>query len=431
MRCRSAARILNCSAVAAFLLCLPGAPLSQAGGGQPWARHVIDDSSRGADGVRLLDVNGDGLPDITTGWEEGGGVRVYLNPGAARVKGRWPAVTAGRVRSPEDAVLVDLDGDGAADVISSCEGSQRAMFVHWAPAEKPRYLDEQAWTTQALPAAQGLMQWMFALPLQVDGRHGVDLIAGGKNDNASLGWFEAPAEPRKLAEWRWRPLRPVGWLMSLIAQDLDGDGDPDVLFSDRRGPQSGVYWLEHPGYGGAVRGPWNEHPIGAQSLEAMFVSTADLDRDGLTDVLSAVRPNRLFFHRRLSPDGKRWQSYPILLPETAGTAKAVKAADIDLDGRTDIIFSCENAAQGKSGVMWLSRKDEVRSERWLPHDISGPGGQKYDLVELLDLDGDGDLDVVTCEETGNLGVIWYENPARSGSGASSRKAGSGTPLRVP
>ena len=38
-----------------------------------------------------------------------------------------------------------------------------------------------------------------------------------------------------------------------------------------------------------------------------------------------------------------------------------------------------------------------------------------DRIELLDLDGDGDLDVLTCEERQNkngLGVIWYENPAR-------------------
>jgi hypothetical protein len=33
-------------------------------------------------------------------------------------------------------------------------------------------------------------------------------------------------------------------------------------------------------------------------------------------------------------------------------------------------------------------------------------------MELVDLDGDGDLDVLTCEERAGLGVIWYENPAR-------------------
>ena len=57
-----------------------------------------------------MDVNDDGLSDIATGWEEGGKVRVYLHPGPAKVKEAWPAVTVGQVRSPEDAVFVDLDG---------------------------------------------------------------------------------------------------------------------------------------------------------------------------------------------------------------------------------------------------------------------------------------------------------------------------------
>jgi len=37
-------------------------------------------------------------------------------------------------------------------------------------------------------------------------------------------------------------------------------------------------------------------------------------------------------------------------------------------------------------------------------------GIKFDLIQSLDLDQDGDLDIVTCEERNNLGVIWYENP---------------------
>lgn len=39
-------------------------------------------------------------------------------------------------------------------------------------------------------------------------------------------------------------------------------------------------------------------------------------------------------------------------------------------------------------------------------------GEKFDRIELLDLDGDGDPDLLTCEERENLGVIWYENPSR-------------------
>ena len=32
------------------------------------------------------------------------------------------------------------------------------------------------------------------------------------------------------------------------------------------------------------------------------------------------------------------------------------------------------------------------------------------LVQLFDIDRDGDLEVITCEERDNLGLIWYENP---------------------
>ena len=88
------------------------------------------------------------------------------------------------------------------------------------------------------------------------------------------------------------------------------------------------------------------------------------------------------------------------------------AGDIDLDCRLDLVFSCERATGGKSGVMWLSYRESVTSREWIAHEISGAPGTKYDLVQLIDLDGDDDLDVLTCEEIDNLGVIWYENPAR-------------------
>ncbi len=154
-----------------------------------WARHTIDNSSRGADGVRLRDVNGDGLPDIATGWEEGGVIRVYLHPGYANAKQPWPAVTVGAVKSPEDAVLVDLDSDGAFDVVSSCEGRVRTMFFHWAPGRPQRFLDPAAWTTQPITVTKEQQSWMFALPMDVDNRHGVDLIVGSKGTGAeSAGW---------------------------------------------------------------------------------------------------------------------------------------------------------------------------------------------------------------------------------------------------
>jgi hypothetical protein len=358
---------------------------------RPWVRHVIDDGLSGADGVRLADANGDGRPDVATGWEEGGTIRVCLNPGKDKVKEKWPGVSVAKVASPEDAVLVDLDGDGNVDVVSACEGKTRSTFFHFAPVRQ-KIQDEKEWKTTALPASVG-KQWMFCLPMQVDGKRGIDLVCGGKNNGAEIGWFESPVDPRKAENWVWHPMRQAGWVMSLAAEDMDGDGDLDVLFSDRRGARSGVYWLENP--------TWKEHVIGAVGKEAMFLSVAD------GDVVVAVRPKEIHWLKRLDRSGDRWESQAIAMPPEAGTAKGVAIGDVDGDGKKDLVFSCENA-KGKSGVMWMNQQDE----KWVGHDISGKAGEKFDLVELIDLDGDGDLDVMTTEERELNAVIWYENPQK-------------------
>jgi len=380
---------------------------------EPWVRHVIDGSSRGADGVRLADVNGDGWMDAATGWEQGGVVRVCVNPGPKKVRDPWPAVTVGAVHNVEDAVFADLDGDGAVDVVSCAEGKTRAVFIHWAPKGRERYLEAGAWRTDALPVAADAMMWMFALPLQIDGRHGPDLVAGGKNQGAALGWFEAPIEARRVADWKWHELRRVGWLMSIVASDMDGDGDSDLVLSDRKRKESGAYWLENPGVGPAQSGPWLEHGIGAVGLEAKFLTLSDVDGDALEDVVLAVQPREIHWLRRLDRTGLKWQEHVIPLPEEAGIAKAVTVGDVDGDGRLDLVFSCEQAEQPRQGLMWLSSDGPPRGGAWNAHALSGVDGVKHDLVALVDLDADGDLDAVTTEEVKNLGVIWYENPIKS------------------
>ncbi|MBI1314533.1 VCBS repeat-containing protein [bacterium] len=379
----------------------------------PWRRHTIDHSSRGADGVRLADANGDGHLDITTGWEEGGIIRVYLNPGPQSVTLKWPAVTVGKVKSPEDAVFADLDGDGAVDVVSSCEGKTRTMFIHWAPSDGADYLRESAWTTQAIPCTQSSQMWMFALPLDVDGLSGIDVVVGSKGNNGSIGWLESPADPRDISAWKYHRLRDSGWIMSLIARDMDDDGDDDVIASDRKGPNRRVLWLENPGQtANQSHADWTEHRIGGDDSETMFIdvhSPREQPDSPPTEIFSATKPieMRLFMRASVSSG---WQTRRLLIDDNAsiGTAKSVRIADVDLNDKPDIVYSCEQADGQKHGVFWFSPSEK----RFHRHPISGPEGVKFDLLQLVDLDADGDLDVITCEERANLGVIWYENPTR-------------------
>ncbi len=387
-----------------------------------WSRYTIDSSSLGADGVRLADINRDGRVDIASPWEQGGQVRVYLHPGTNRLREPWPAVTVGKVGDPEDSFFVDLDGNGQLDVVSSCEGRTRSIYVHWAPPNAGDLLNPSVWVTEPVPAAKGAARWMFATAMQLDGRNGVDLIAGSKGEGAQLGWLQAPANPRDLGAWQWRPLYDAGWLMTVRPVDLDQDGDADILATDRNGPRRGALWLENPGPARAL-GRWREHRIGpVNDHEAMHNTIADLDEDGLEDVLVAVKGGPIRYHRRTRRDPPAWQTHRIAMPPHSGTGKSVQVADIDLDGQRDVVVACEHATDGRIGVFWLSPDGAPTDASWTATSISGPEGFIYDLMELTDLDGDGDQDLITLEEKGpylaagyegsELGVIWYENPAR-------------------
>lgn len=367
-----------------------------------WPMHVIDKSLRGADGVKLGDINKDGLPDIVTGWEEGGHTRVYFNPGVTETKEPWPFVDVGETVSVEDAVFIDLDHDGWLDVVSSCEGKTKKMFVHWNPGPG-KLTDGEAWRQETLPASDGRMQWMFAMPIQIKNSSRTIFIAGGKNGGAALGLYSKPAVGRDLDKLIWNELTPAGWIMSIRCVDMDGDGDQDILYSDRKSENRGVFWLENTGATDA----WTKHLVGADGEEVMFLTRRDMDGDGVHETLAAVKPNRVFVFQAKDKRALKWNSRTILFPANTGDAKAVEAGDLTLDGKQEIIVSCEHATPPLSGVFAMDQTGENFV------DISGPVGIKFDRMELIDLDGDGDLDVLTCEERHNnkgLGVIWYENP---------------------
>jgi hypothetical protein len=72
------------------------------------------------------------------------------------------------------------------------------------------------------------------------------------------------------------------------------------------------------------------------------------------------------------------------------------------------VISTENF-EGTSGLVWIRGRDQQTREISGP---AGPQGMKLDDVQLLDVDADGDLDILTTEERTGWGVVWFENPAK-------------------
>lgn len=363
-----------------------------------WKLRTVDQSSKGADGVRLGDVDKDGRLDIGTGWEEGGQIRIAFQPVASKVRRLWTSIKVGSNKSPEDAVFADVNGDGWLDVISCCEGKQQSVFFHLNPGSVDSVRNARKWKTQLLPETQNASRWMFCQPLD-----SARLILGSKEPHGQISiWdFSKPIPLQRI--------RRAGWIMSLRTWDIDSDGDLDILYSDRKGKSRSVGWLEQ-----MENGIWKDHLIGGEGMEVMFMDIAMIDNQ-LTVACNTRNGQILLFTPGVNARDK-WAVRKIAHPANSGAGKAVAIGDLDGDGIVDLACTCGLASK-KHGVYWLRQPSGNQQitpdspEQWEFHEISGvDSGEKFDRIELLDVDSDGDLDLLTCEERDNLGVVWYENP---------------------
>lgn len=386
----------------------------------PWGRHIITAGAmtgthRGADGVDLV---GD---DIATAWEEGGIVTVAHRP--ADPLQPWPtAVVASGLVGVEDAKLGDLDGDGVVDVAIASDAGAR---VHIAFGGGP---------TIDLPAslAHGRMMQVAIADVNRDGLK--DVLFGSRvgtaANPAAIAWLENPgALVRVGPAWICHVISLAGWAMSVVPLDVDSDGDVDVVVSDRSSYRDAANVARWDLYGARweeqTPGGWVNHAISTPAGscptctpgDEMMLRVVDWDGDGDLDVLdgtsTATKTNRIAIRRNLGG----WLTWSQeLVPAFLGVGHyaSLDVGDIDRDGRLDIVVNTweVNALPSSPliGVYWLRN---AGAGAWELHDISGSEGSKYDNPVLLDVDGDGWLDVINSEQIDQLGVIWYRNPGAS------------------
>lgn len=375
---------------------------------------------KGADGVAAVDINGDGKLDLTTGWEQSGKSTVSINPGCSGVKSTWSSVTLPLTTTGvEDATFGDVDLDGRQDVISSGSSGLR-VYVHFAPALNADLLTSASWTGITISSSVNEQRFLKTIVFDTDSDGYNDIVAGGYSTGASLDIYRSTT-PRVAASWTREEIGVAGAIYSLEKRDMDGDGDQDLVITDRDGVGvlKGARWMRNPATGG---GSWTSHSI-YQIGNSRWLSVSANGKTIVVGTSSTVQPSVTYIltcgetlASSCNPVGgaaPAWSKTTVTEPTNAGLYNQGRLADIDLDGDDDLVIVYHHAYDDLSNVLWL-RNDG--SNTWTRGEISGVNGVKSDNFELVDLDCDGDLDVITTDEgiRGSttvipLGLSWMEN----------------------
>jgi hypothetical protein len=350
-----------------------------------WTRHAlhpIDYSNGYIDNFSDLpiDVDGDGWTDIVQFSYFAHNIVWLRNPG--RAGGPWRQVEIDSSGPTEFAFLVDLNNDGKAQELLP-EFDRPNVPAAWFELVSGRYVKHV------------ISDRSYG--------HGIgagDMNGDGRNDVLTPeGWLEAPADIHAAGKWTFhrldwnthlippsgtRPLPPAaptsassglptgttrgaqfGYMYLL---DLNGDGRKDMLTGMAH--DYGLAWYEQ-----TADGHWVQHVIDSSWSQAHASQMVDLNRDGQLDL---VIGKRYFAHNggdpgERDPTGLYWYEWRKL--------------------------PADKATSANGGVEWI-RHIVAYEERM------GGGVQ----LQVADLDGDGDLDVVSA---GKDGLFIAENLTKS------------------
>jgi uncharacterized membrane protein len=195
---------------------------------------------------------------------------------------------------------------------------------------------------------------------------------------------------------------PTVGASDVVLRDLNGDGWADVVFAQEYNGTS--YRIDSTLFWGKAGGGWNATPdVQFATNGATGAAAADLDGDGLLDLAfscyrdpsSTATSSMAFLQGAAGFCG----TVPSSLLPTRG-ATAVAAGDVNGDGRADLAFA-DSISGGSAEIdsyVYLGKAGGGFEAT--PKALRTSGARD---VELADLDGDGDLDVVFANMRDNVG----------------------------
>ncbi len=323
------------------------------------------------------------------------------------LQNNWKFNRIVKTASSEGIGVGDIDGDGDLDLAAGDmyeEDKDIARQVFWC--ENPGSIEKE-WVKHHAGTVVNAADRVEIADFNGDGKPDIAVseeMWPGLEPNANLFVFNNPGN--KGQDWKRNTLFTGFSINNLGAGDIDRDGNTDLVTCEHKGKEFKLLIFRNDGKGNFTM---SQPDKGHEShLGTLF---SDLDSDGDLDIVSIAWDHHEYLHvwrnDAVKPDisWKHLSTENGDLPPANGGLEQTSClvADLDKDGIQDFIITERTAGPS---VIWYRYNDG----KWDKYVIDNALLRIEAGNAVLDVDMDGDLDIIFPGESRSNEIWWWENP---------------------
>jgi RHS repeat-associated protein len=357
--------------------------------------------------VAVGDVTGDGIPDIVTANYSSGNISVVRGKEDKTYEPKIDIALGGTNRQPRDVALADTDGDGDLDIVVA---DSTSTFSGGVSSSNLLILSNNGgnFTVNTNNPTVGASPYAMATgDMNGDGR--LDIVTLNSDNNRKVSVLLADSSSS--SGFSTTNYQLSNTVQKLVLADVNRDGRLDVVAANQLNNQSNISVLLGSG-NGSLGNPITS-AINTSGLTLTSLAVADLNGDGnpeaiftLTDYSTQSLDNQRLTILSGSGNGSfnspTNNSFNAELGSFSPTS--VVAGDLDFDNDVDLVISGQgygdNATPDRA-LVWLNNGSGSFTQVDNA-DLGYPAKRYYNYpgpAVLADLDGDGDLDLVVANQS--------------------------------